>query len=385
MKKIIIILIALILITSFTFSANLNIGKDKLVKVNNRYITLSELETKYKEISDIIREEAQRPSKKEILEQMINNELILEDANKTKSLILDEKRVKQYIEYTKQVYTQTMMKKDPKFTYSDDKFKKYLEKEKNTTYEKFEEDIKNSILKEQYVMKKIEPKVIKLKDKKYTSKADFPIKMYNSKGQLKEYNSLKEFYDDNKSKYFLDSPIYVKHIYMSTVAQMGSDVKYIPKEYKDKKRKIMEDIYRRLLKGENFDTLCEMYSEDIDSSNYIDPKTGKTDRGYLGPLVKTGELAEIQNQQFGEELINKIFALSAGNYSPVLEGRLGYHIFYVIKKLKTDLMSFEEVQESIVEIFKNAEYQQILQEEYSNIIKELKKKASITYYSDEYK
>ena len=217
MKKILIVLFTILLTVTFLFSAKLNVGKDKIVKVNNRIITLSELENKYNIISNEIPDKSQVPSKKEILQQMIYHELIVEEAKKTKSIILDENTLNKYISYYKQSYTAKMKKEDPKFTYSDDKFKKYLEKEENMTYEKLVEGLKDNILKEQYIMKQIEPKVVKLKDKKYISKSDFPVKMRNSQGVLKSYNSLKEFYDDNKPEFFLDSPVYVKHIFMPTV------------------------------------------------------------------------------------------------------------------------------------------------------------------------
>ncbi len=384
MKKTLFIMITILLITSLAFSAKLNVGKDKIVKVNNRIITLDELEKNYNDLLEYL-PEGQTATKKQVLDQMINAELILEEAKKTKSIVPDENKFKQYLEYSKQTYTAQMKKKDKKFVYSDEKFKKYLEKEEGTTYEKFEEKLKDKLLAEEFTNKKAEPLANKLRNKNYTSKSDFPVKMANYKGELKSYNSLKEFYDDNKSQFFLDGPVYVKHIFMATVAPVNNKLQNFPPEVKAKKKKMMEDIYKRLLKGENFDSLCELFSEDLDSSNFKDPSTGKYDRGYIGPVVKSGELATMQKKQFGEDLVKKILQLPVKKYSPVLEGVYGYHIFYVIKKEKSDILAYDYVKEQIIGIFRNAEYQSMMNEEYTKMLSDLKKKASITYYNDEYK
>ena len=386
MKKAIIVFFTFLLFTIPIFSAKINVGKDKIVKVNNRIITLSELEKKYNDISEAFPDKSQVPSKKVILQQMIYHELLVNEAKNTKSIILDEKTFNQYLNYFKQNYTNKMKNDDPKFVYSDDKFKKYLEKEEHITYEKFEEGIKDNILKEQYIMKQVEPKIAKLRAKTYTSKDDFPVKIPDLNGELKSYNSLKEFYDKNKAQFFLDSPVYVKHIFKQTVIiDNNNKIRKFPAEEKDKVYKIMKDIYNRLLKGESFSSLCELYSDDDQSKNYKDPATGKLDRGYIGPIVKSGNLYEMQKQRFGEDLVKKILNLPAGKYSPVLEGLLGYHIFYVIKKLDHDVLKFEDIKDNIIATFKEAEYQMILQEEESKIIDNLKKKASIVYYDDEYK
>ena len=385
MKKIIILISTILLFTNSLFPAKLNVGKDKIVKVNNRIITLSELEKKYNEISEAFPDKSQVPSKKIILRQMIFHELLVTEAKSTKSIVLDETRLKNYLDYFKQNYANRMKKEDPNFVYSDDKFKKYLEKEEKITYEKFEESIKDNILKEQYIMKQIESKLAKLRDKTYSTKADFPVKIPNSKGELKSYNSLKEFYDDNKSEFFLDSPVYVKHIFMPTViVDRNNQMRKLPAEEKENILKKMKDIYNRLIKGESFNSLCELYSDD-QSKDYKDPATGKLDRGYIGPVVKSGNLYEMQKQRFGDDLIKKILKLPAGKYSPVLEGLLGYHIFYVIKKMDHDIFRFEDMKENIVATFKDAEYQMILQEEEQKLMSELMKKASIVYYDDEYK
>ena len=50
-----------------------------------------------------------------------------------------------------------------------------------------------------------------------------------------------------------------------------------------------------------------------------------------------------------------------------------------------DILKFEEVKKALVGTFKEAEYQMIFQEELEKIINNLKKKASIHYYNEEYK
>lgn len=380
MKKYLLTMIILSVATSMFHTANLSVGKDKIVKINNRVITLQELETKYTEFSKVF-VEGKAPSKKEILEKMINEELILTEAKNAKNIILDENMVKQYVDYSKRLYLEKMKSKDSNFTYTDDKFKQYLEKEEATTYEKFESKLKETVLGEQYLMKRIETQVNKLREKKYTSPSDFPIKLYSSKGVLKSYNSIKEYYDDNLDQFLIKSPVYLKHIFKLTVAQSGNKIVPFPTEEKARMKKQMDDIYARLLKGESFDSLCEINSDDQPSREYMDKKTGKYKRGYIGPVANSPETI----QAFGKELFDKILTLPVGKYSPVLEGRMGYHIFFVIEKKDHAVLEFEDIKDDLVNVFKQSELEQMRQDDYDKLVKELRQKASITYYNEEYK
>ncbi len=380
MKKYLIIVITSLITSSLIYSANLNVGKDKVVKINDTIITLQELETKYNEFSKVFAE-GKAPSKKEILQKMINEKLILTEAKTAKNIILDENMVKQYMDYSKQLYREKMRSKDPNFTYSDEKFKQYLEKEEKITYEKFEAKLKETVLGEQYLMKRIEAQVNQLKDKKYTSPSDFPVKVYNTKGVLKSYNSIKEFYDDNLDQFLLKNPIFLKHIFKLTVVQSGSKLVSLPIEEKERVKKQIDDIYARLIKGESFDTLCELNSDDPQSREYINKKTGKYIRGYLGPIVNSQESVNV----FGKELFDKILTLPVGKYSPVLEGKMGYHIFYVIEKKDHDILDFDDIKDELINVFKQSELELLRQADYDKLVKELRQKASITYYNEEYK
>lgn len=171
----------------------------------------------------------------------------------------------------------------------------------------------------------------------------------------------------------------MKHIFLKTV---GYDGKILPDTEKQIVKKRIDDIYARIKKGESFDTLCELNSEDIESRDRKNPKTGKIDRGYLGILTVKDDVAK---QQFGETVFKALFNLEKGKYSEVMESKVGYHIFYSVDKKSQYIVPFEEAKVQITNYFRLLEQDKIVKEEFLGVIKELRSKASIEYYIDEYK
>ena len=90
-------------------------------------------------------------------------------------------------------------------------------------------------------------------------------------------------------------------------------------------------------------------------------------------------------KQFGEENFNYIFEMKKKNYSKILEGPFGYHIFYIVDKKSQYIMPLEEAKQQIVEMFKYLGSTKILEDELITTLKTLKDKASIVYYDNEYK
>ena len=383
--RIILALIILAGLSTSLFAARLDIGKDKLVKVNNTIITLKELEDKYNEIAKLY-PEGQKPSKKEILSLMINDTLILEVVRNDKSLILNEEQYNQTKNQALGMYIQARRQKDPNYQYNESEFKQYLEKEAGTTYEKFEKDLRERVLIQQYINKRAEPKLQALKNKQYTNSSDFPISIPNQEGGLDKYMSLKDFYDKNPREFIAPKEVELKHIvkFTKTQDQKGNIID-LPKEEKEKQKRIIDDVYKRIKNGESFDELCATYTDDPETRDFKD-NNGKYNRGYLFPPVQmSGMATNFYKSRFGEKLFNELFELPKGKISPVMEGAIGYHIFYVINKRDQRLLGFEETKSQIIDFFKSAEYQIILNDASQEILDDLRKKASIVYYNDEYK
>ncbi len=360
LKKIIFILFNFTVISSFLFSTKLIVGQDKVVKVNNRVITIKELEKEFEQRSKLPSLDGSQVTKASVLESMIDEDLLKNDV-KAKSIVLDENQVNQMLEQYKMMYAQEMAKTNPNFEFNEEEYKAYIQKEVKITYEKFVEKVKDTVMVRQFIMKRAEKKL-----------QDATTKVFSD-------SKLEEFYDENVNEFVVPRSVELKHIFLKTV---GYDGKILPDTEKQIVKKRIDDIYARIKKGESFDTLCELNSEDIESRDRKNPKTGKIDRGYLGILTVKDDVAK---QQFGEVVFKALFNLEKGKYSEVMESKVGYHIFYSVDKKSQYIVPFEEAKVQITNYFRLLEQDKIVKEEFLGVIKELRNKASIEYYIDEYK
>ena len=90
-------------------------------------------------------------------------------------------------------------------------------------------------------------------------------------------------------------------------------------------------------------------------------------------------------QLFGEENIDYLMSLNVGDYSRIFEGPLGYHICQIVYKKDQHIRPFQEVKDQIINYFLMYEQQKIQQDTMKKIVDDLRSKASIVYYNDEYK
>lgn len=396
MRKGIVLIILLLLITNVGYPARLNIGDDKIVKVNEKIITERDLKKFYdltiKQLEFIYLQAGQeltekdKPTMKMVLQNLIQSELLKEEIKKTKTIILDEVEFKKNLDNEKELFTKFMQRTNPEYKFNEADYRNYIEKQLNITYEEYLDIIKDSLLKRQYIAKKTEPKIQNIINKKYDSPKDFPVYIPNQKGGFDKYYSLLDYYERNPQAFLLPKSVELKHIFISTTEfdRSGNPIKLSEDKLKIKREKI-NDIYNRLIKGEkSFDDLCITYSEDEDSKEFKNEK-GNRVPGYIGKVFISGVTAEYHKALFGEKLFYELFNLQKGKYSPIMEGNLGYHIFYVIDKRESGIAKFEEAKDSIIELFRKAEQDKIISDELTKILQDLKAKASIVYYKDEYK
>ena len=350
----------LIVIPIFAYTQQLNVGKDKIVKVNNRVITLRELEKEFKQRSKLPSLDGTPVTKKSVLQSMIDEELLRNDI-KNKSIVVDENQLKTMLDQYKMLYTQEMTKDNPNFKFSEEEYRAYIQKEVELTYDKFEEKVKETIMVRQYIEKRCEKKLQDVFNRVYAD------------------SKLEEFYDANIKEFVAPRSVEIKHIFLKGVDYKGDP---LPQSEKTIVKKRADDILKRLKAGENFDALCEMHSEDIESRDKVNPKTNKLDRGYLGSLYRNDDMARTI---FGDDIINTLFNIQKGRFSEVLESKSGFHIFLVTDKQEQRIIPFAEAKPQIINYFKMADREKILRDEFTSLLKDLKSKANIEYYMNEYK
>ena len=154
----------------------------------------------------------------------------------------------------------------------------------------------------------------------------------------------KDFYKNNPEKFKMPESVNARHI-------------LIPDE-KTAKEIIVE---LKELKG---DALKEKFIELAKAKS-----TGPTGE-------KGGDLGNFSKGQMVPEFDKAVFALKKGEISlePV-KTQFGFHVIYLEEKKESTTVAFDDVKEKIVQALKQQQFQQKL----SEVAKELKSKAKITY------
>ncbi len=157
----------------------------------------------------------------------------------------------------------------------------------------------------------------------------------------------KDFYTNNPDKFKLPESVNARHI----LVEDEKTAKEIIAELKDLKGDELKAKFIELAKSKS---------------------TGPTGE-------KGGDLGTFAKGQMVPEFDKAVFALKVGEVTPEpIKTQFGYHVIYLESKKDASLVSFDDVKEKIVQALKQQQFQQKLTE----VAKELKSKAKITYNED---
>jgi parvulin-like peptidyl-prolyl isomerase len=185
-------------------------------------------------------------------------------------------------------------------------------------------------------------------------------------------DDVQNYYDSNKSKFFMDDMVTLRHIFIDTRQLTSTDDK-------DKAQKRAEDIAKELKGGASFSDLVMKYSEDTNS---------KYKGGEFGNFFRSDPQAR---QLFGSAFFDAVFKLKKGDISPVIPSNLGFHIVQVANRLDAKLLSLDDKvppqnQQTLREAIKATLTQQrqaeALQAALTDIVTELKKSAEVKIFDD---
>jgi foldase protein PrsA len=185
-------------------------------------------------------------------------------------------------------------------------------------------------------------------------------------------DDVQSYYDSNKSKFFMDDMVTLRHIFIDT-RPLSS------KEDKDKAEKRAEDIVKELKAGGAFADLVMKYSEDTKS---------KYRGGEFGNFFRSDAQAR---QNFGSAFFDAVFRLKKGEVSGVIPSNIGFHIVQVANRLDAKLLTLDDKvppmnQQTLREAIKGNLTQQrqaeALQAALSDIVAELKKTAEVKIFDD---
>ena len=175
---------------------------------------------------------------------------------------------------------------------------------------------------------------------------------------------VKKFYEDKKESFHRPESFRARHIF---VAYVPYDVvqNTSPEELKEKadtyraaSKKKIQEVYKKVKAGGNFEELAKQYSEDA----------GSADKG--------GDLDFMYRGVFDPMFDKAVAELKVGETSGIVETEFGYHIVQLMETKPADYAPFEEVKESIQKHLFMTEAQKLVK----RYIDTLRKKADIIVY-----
>jgi peptidyl-prolyl cis-trans isomerase C len=261
-------------------------AQDAAAQVNGKKITYQELNGEFLARTrvpfDKVQDDPQaQRARKDLLQQLIDGELVLEQAERQKLTV------------TPQVVDEQVKSIRARFP-SDEAFKQALGAS-GLTVEGLKTNIKKGMLRQQILNKEVLEKV------------------------SVSPKELETFFNEHKDTYVQEEAVHARHILIKAAADTSPE-----DDQKAKER--AKAVLAKAKKGEDFSKLAAQYSEDSTKDN-------GGDLGYFGRgrMVKPFEDAA--------------FALKAGQISDPVRSQFGYHIIKVEGRREAKRLSFTEAKE----------------------------------------
>jgi len=321
-------------------AATVRLTKTESVTVSSLQKTAAAMETQAKR-------SLTADERRQLLDALIGNILILQAAARDNVLVSDAEMKTAVAEYQRQMGQLANLGR----SMSDAELQQYV-KSNGITYEAFQKQLRDQQTVIDYVRKK--------------KPAVFDVSRTASDQDVQDY------YDANKSNFFMNDMVTLKHIFIDT-RQLTS------KDDRDKAAKHADDVLKELKGGASFSDLVMKYSEDNKSK-------------YNGGLFNTFFRNDAQNRQFlGAAFFDSIFKLKKGEISGVLQSNLGFHIVQVTERLDARLLSLSDkipplnqmtVKEAINATLVTQRQADSYKAALSDIVAELKKQAEVKVFDD---
>ena len=285
--------------------------------------------------------------RKQLLDALVGNILILQAAARD-NVVVSEAELKNAVgEYQKQMGQMASLGR----AMTDAELQQYV-KNNGMTYDAFQKQIRDQQTVLDYVRKK-KPAVFEV-------------------SRTASDQEIQDFYDANKSNFFVNDMVTARHIFVDT-RQLTS------KDDRDKAARHADDILKELKGGAAFNDLVMKYSEDNKSK-------------YSGGLLNTFFRNDTQARQIlGAAFFDALFKLKKGETSGVLQSNAGFHIVQVTEKVDARLLSLTDkvppvntmtVKEAINASIVTQRQADAYKAGLSDIVAELKKQAEIKVFDD---
>jgi peptidyl-prolyl cis-trans isomerase SurA len=277
---------------SFSIPVHAEITDRIIAIVNGDVITLMELNNTFEPYRKKIEESYRGPDKEKIIEdnrlmmlnKMIENILIDQEAKKTGLIVKDEEVM--------ETITNLLARK--KYTMED--LLNNLAQE-NSTFEAHKKDVKEHLLRMKLVRHELKSKIMITEEE------------------------IGEYYRQNRENYEGKEAVRLKQILL--IFPRGADEKV-----KTNLRTEVDAIFARLQKGDSFDALASRYSQ--------------------GPAAAAGgDIGFVEKGSMQSVVESAAFSLKKDEVSGVIESPIGFHIIKLIDKRGAGIKPIESVREEI--------------------------------------
>lgn len=332
----VLVLLAAVLCAAPVFSDSVSTPIVRINLIKNAVITQQQLDeavSRYSEAYGTTFDEAT------VLDALISDELFKQGLEKNGYTLTDDQKT-QLLESQK-----SNIESQLGYTLTDDEFESLLVSQYSLTTEEYKEYLANQYLLQSYV---------------YTAKAD----MFENVPEPTT-SEIESFYKKNKSSFISQENVKLAHIFF----EFGED--------KDAALAKATEVSNMISSGKiTFEQAVVNYSEDASS------KDSGGEIGWL-QINDTDTMAYM-----GENFFDKVFELSAGEVSGVIESLAGYHIVKVSVHNDTKILGIDDkiyptdtttVREYIYSYLYSQNANSVFQQAYLSLIADLKAEASIKY------
>jgi parvulin-like peptidyl-prolyl isomerase len=308
-------------------------------------ITQSQFKNTVKAMEKTINRSITMDEKKQLLDNLINERLIVQAANKDKFTVTDAE-INKYIDQTKKAYEQKLGR-----PMTDDEFKGMVT-QTGYTWDMFNNEIKKVLLEQKY---------IQAKKGNILSNVPEPTD-----------KEIMDYFYKYQSRFVSPEMVRYKQIFINP-NQLST-----PAEKESAKKKA-QAIGREIKAGASFDNYWEVYDE--------------TGRIKIGSLINDTLRRDDEQKTglYGDSFINAVFALKQGEVSDVISSKLGYHIVVVLERYPFKVLGIDElippqntmtVRNYIKTLLSQMKEQEVMQKALEELVAELRKTADIQYFFD---
>lgn len=283
--------------------------------------------------------------KKEILDQLIDQVLVIQAAEADRNVDVSTDEVEQAAMRLLSQQLQAMGAIPPGAVLTDKIQYRQVVEQQGVSVQEYEKTVRNQLLAEKYITSSNQA-------------------LFQAIGPASA-DEINVEYQRRVAEFVVSDSVWFNHIFFETQGLSPGDARAKEQKAREVHRKLMNS-------GSTFAELVATESED---------EVSKARGGLIGPVMKGDNVAE---QLYGPDFMNTVFGIVVGGVSDVLKSNVGYHIVQITEKKAAQLLPKEdnEVRAYLEQLIYAEKYQRKFDEATQAVVATLRDRATINYFGD---